>query len=255
MAKPNAQRCLSSAKHYLQPAFLICAAVLALAGGGMSIAIKTLGVYLKKEPLPLRNSLDLLDKNGLAFYSIDPNNKFKIDNEEVLENLGTQDYIQWVLEDTTVPADSPVRKCSLFITYYGRPDQVPHVPEECYTGGGNQRLDSDGLTLKVNKESTEQRIPAKYLLFTSTNNTKFSVLYLFSVNGEYKGNREGVRRTLNKNLLGKYSYFSKVEWKFFNLKFGRMIYPQKEQALEASRKLLSVILPILETEHWPAGQW
>lgn len=255
MAKPNTQRRLSGAEHYLQPAFLICAAVLALAGGGMSIAIKTLGVYLKKEPLSLRKSLELLDVNGLSFYTVGPNNKFKIDNQEVIKSLGTKDYIQWVLEDTTVPEDSPIRKCSLFITYYDLPDKVPHVPEECYTGGGNQRMDSDGLTLKVSKDSTEISIPVKYLLFASTNNTEFPVLYVFSVNGRYKSGREGVRRTLNENILGKYSYFSKVEWKFFNLKYGRMIYPGKEQAIEASRKLLGTILPILESEHWPADRW
>ena len=39
---------------YMQPAFLICTAVLAMSGSGMAIAIKSFGVYLKKEPLPLK---------------------------------------------------------------------------------------------------------------------------------------------------------------------------------------------------------
>lgn len=47
---------------YLRPAFLICAAVLAITASGMSIAIKSFGIYLKKEPLSLRKSLDLLDE-------------------------------------------------------------------------------------------------------------------------------------------------------------------------------------------------
>ena len=55
-------------KIYMRPAFLICAVLLAMAGSGMSFAIKTFGVYLKKEPLPLRKPLDLLDENGLASY-------------------------------------------------------------------------------------------------------------------------------------------------------------------------------------------
>ena len=39
---------------YTQPAFVICVAVLALAGVGMSVAKRQLGLYLKKEPLPLQ---------------------------------------------------------------------------------------------------------------------------------------------------------------------------------------------------------
>jgi len=41
---------------YFQPAFLICVAILTTAGAGMSIAVKSFGVYLKKEPLPLKKS-------------------------------------------------------------------------------------------------------------------------------------------------------------------------------------------------------
>ncbi|MHC4084712.1 MAG: hypothetical protein ACYSU3_07240, partial [Planctomycetota bacterium] len=52
-------------------------------------------------------------------------------------------------------------------------------------------------------------------------------------------------------IFSKYSYFSKVEWKFFNIRFNKLIYPGKEEAIAASQKLLSVILPILEKEHWP----
>ena len=40
---------------YLQPAFLICAAILAFAGVGLSgPVIERVGIFLKKEPLPLK---------------------------------------------------------------------------------------------------------------------------------------------------------------------------------------------------------
>ena len=55
---------------YLQPAFLICTAVLALAGVGMSVATQRLGLYLKKEPLPLKKPLDALDEGKLAPYKV-----------------------------------------------------------------------------------------------------------------------------------------------------------------------------------------
>lgn len=249
-------------KHYMQPAFLICAAVLALAGGGMSVAIKSFGIYLEKEHLPLRKPLDLLDEKGLAPYDVI--SKEKIENEEIVKNLGAEDYIQWVLEDLSAPADSAVRYCSLFITYYGLPDVVLHVPEECYLGSGYGKPESGSVTFKLNKEGVEKKIPGKYLVFGIENsnylqrNPKFPVLYLFNVNGNYANSRQKTRAILYKNLFGKYSYFCKVEWKFFNARFGAgqkliggMVYPNKDEALAASNKLLNVILPILEKEHWP----
>ena len=252
-------------KPYIQPAFLICAVVLAVAGGGMSVAIKTFGIYLEKEHLPLRKPLDLLDENGLAHYEVI--SKIKIENDEILKSLGAEDYIQWVLEDLSAPEDSDVRYCSLFITYYGLPGVVLHVPEECYLGSGYGKPESGSVTFKLNKEGSEEKIPGKYLIFSIVNsdylqkNTKFPVLYLFNVNGSYASSGPKTRAILNKNLFSKYSYFCKVEWKFFNANPGvgkrlgdAVIYPNKDEAILASVKLLNVILPVLEKEHWPVWE-
>lgn len=242
-------------KTYTQPAFLICAGTLAIAGASMSVAIKSFGIYLKKEPLPLKKSLDILDKKALAPYKVV--SAGKIEYEEVVKALGTEDYIQWHLEDVSVPADSAVRYCLLLITYYSLPNLVPHVPEECYTGSGYQRLYSDSVVFRVNKGSRQERLPGKYVVFTGESSdfwrsdTKFSVLYIFRVNDEYTNSRTDTRFVLGKNLLRRYSYFSKVEMKFFNMKFGAQTFPSKEQAVSAGQKLLGVILPLLEKEYWP----
>jgi len=201
----------------------------------------------------LKKSLDRLDEKGLAPYKVV--SKDKIESKDVVDSLGTENYIQWVMEDLDAPADSAVRYCSLFITYYELPDKVPHVPEECYMGSGFQRLASDSVALGFGV----QKIPARYLVFTSTGSdywqksTKFPVLYLFRVNKDYVNSREDVRLVLNENIRGKHSYFCKVEWKFFNMARGQRgsVYPGKDEAVAASQKLLSVILPILEREHWP----
>ncbi len=241
-------------KVYFQPAFLICVAVLAIAGGGMSIAVKSFGVYLRKEPLSLKKSLGLLDEKQLVPYSVIE--KRKILNEEIINELGTEDYIQWVFEDSDVSVDSSVRKCLLFITYYRLPDKVPHVPEECYTGGGYQRLATDSVTFEVKKTGLEEKIRGKYIVFGGAKSNlwhserTFPVLYLFKVNGEYAGSRDEARIALNKNLFRRHSYFCKIELVFNQFRLGR-IAPAKEQAVAASEKLLNVILPILEREHWP----
>jgi len=249
--------------NYLQPAFLICAAVLLITASAMPSVVKQLGIRLKKEPLPLKNPFSRLDNPGLIPYKVVA--KQEIDNTDVLETLGTEDYIQWNLEDTSVPADSKTRFCTLFITYYGMPDKVPHVPEECYIGGGLRQVSSEAAALTIRPgprgSAEERQVNARYVVFAVTSSdiwgseTTFPIFYTFSVNGEYAGRRIDVRNIMNKNLLGKYSYFSKVEWKFYNNSFGRVIYPDKQEALAASEKLLAVILPVLEKEHWPSGLW
>jgi hypothetical protein len=159
----------------------------------MSVAVKSFGIYLKKDPWPLKKSLDLLDEKGLAPYTVVT--KSKIESEDVVDSLGTKDYIQWVLEDPDAPANSAVRYCSLFITYYELPDRVPHVPEECYMGSGFQSLAPDSVTLKLGI----RKIPVRYLVFISMGSDywqksiKFPVLYFFRVNGDYVNSREDVR--------------------------------------------------------------
>jgi hypothetical protein len=150
-----------------------------------------------------------------------------------------------------------VRFCTLFITYYGLPDKVPHVPEECYIGGGFRRITSEAVALEINKGGSPRPVSVRYLVFAGATSDiwaseiTFPILYTFSVNGEYAAGREDTRLILNKNLFGKSSYFSKVEWKFYNNRTGQMVYPNKQAALAASEKLLAVVLPVLEKDHWP----
>jgi hypothetical protein len=139
--------------------------VLAAAGAGMSVTMKKLGIIFEKEPLPLKKSLELLDERDLAPYKI-VLPKLKIKNKEILEALGTEDYIQWILEDTDRAANSPIKEFLLFITYYKLPDRVPHVPEECWTGGGYQKLRSEAVIFEIsNNADFKAKIPAKYIVF------------------------------------------------------------------------------------------
>ena len=135
-------------KSYLEPAFLISVVLLVAAAVGTN----KFGL-IEKNPLPLKISLDKLDEDGLGPYKV--LTKPSITNEEILESLGTNDYIQWVLEDTETANDT-VRRMLLFITYYGKPDRVPHVPEECYTGGGFQQLASNSVQFNVKSGDFER---------------------------------------------------------------------------------------------------
>ncbi len=239
------------------------------------MAISYLGVQMIKLPLPLKKSLDNMNEQDLLPYTV--LKKQKIQNVDILKSLGTEDYLQWTLEDTNAEKTSPLKYCLLFVTYYtGNPDQVPHVPEECYFGGGHQNFGSSDLILNINfankdsygldsiennntknVDTINRRIPARYLIFSNKGDAlwgsapKFPVFYLFKVNDTYAGNRNTTRAALSANLFGKYSYFSKIEWKFYNIVYGSLIYPKKNEAIAASEKLLSTVLPLLERDHWP----
>ncbi len=238
----------------VEPAFVICAVVLTVAGAGMSIATRQLGVYLQKEPLPLRKPLGALDEVKLAPYRIVT--KHTIENDEVVRSLGTEQYIQWVLEDPCEPVTGATRRVLLFITYYELPDRVPHVPEECYTGSGFVRLSSDSVAFRIGGVDRKRSVPGRFLLFQAPAHDlwqrrgQFPVVYLFRINGEYAGDRDDARIALNRNIFSRYSYFSKIELAF-NQSYAA---PTKEDAVAASEKLLAVLLPLLEQEHWPDGK-
>jgi hypothetical protein len=254
---------------FYSPAFILCIAVLAAAAGMQQYTLNKLGVILQKEPIPLKNELDELDESKLGVYKVV--NKQKIENLEILEALGTEQYIQWIIEDTTLPKDSPFKYCSLFVTYYtGNPDRVPHVPDACYTGAGNTMLEADNIYLPLqcakNFESYEQsidlkenlKVPLRRTIFEQNNpgewisSQKFAVFYFFKANGQYGASRTTVRKIMGQNLFSKYAYFSKVEWKFFGLGGpNRIFYPDPDEQIEQSAKLMNIVLPILENDHWP----
>jgi hypothetical protein len=245
-------------KHYAQPAFLLCAAVLALAASGISLMQSHFKLWLDKEPIGLKKSLDELDESKLGPFVV--KQKIKIQSNDIVDGLGTQDYLQWVLVDSEADPESPAGSLLLFITYYGKADSVPHVPEECYTGGGFTKKSSDPITFRVagmadDGSGADREIPGRYVIFTRENSSflssglSFPVLYLFSVNRIYANTRTDARFILGKNIRGKHSYFSKVEMVFNQMRNS----PDQASATKTCDKLLSVLLPVLEHDHWPGA--
>ena len=245
-------------KNYTSPAFVICFIVLAVSCVGLDILIEKLNPYSKKLKAPLIKSLDDIDEYRLWPYKVVK--KTKIKNREILESLGTKDYIQWVLEDTTAPKNSPHRYASLFVTYYtGINDRIPHVPEECYFGAGSERLGTNNVKMQLdcpelNPGTTKKiDVPVRVLTFARSSvgslagKEVFNVSYFFKVNNSYASGRTEARNILGLNIFGKYSYFSKVEWRFFGVSENA----DYEETLKASVPLLEKVLPVLELEHWP----
>lgn len=254
----------SVVRSFCKPSFLLCAGILAVASASKEYTIRQLGVHFSKAPIPLKAPLEKMDETKLAPYLVQRKNR--ITNRDVLDSLGTEEYLQWELEDPRVPKDSPLRFCSLFITYYtGNPDMVPHVPDECYVGGGNTKLASEVLSIPIQTEETPPHIrpllpdtvQAQSILFSQLSQglvpveKQLRVQYFFKANGKYAAGRTETRTLLGSNFFSRYSYFCKVEWKFYGIDFADILYPDKEQVIEGSQKLLSIILPVLEADHWP----
>ena len=97
-------------------------------------------------------------------------------------------------------------------------------------------------------------MPGRYLVFRASGTVlvqaapQFPVLYLFRINGEYAGHRNDARMALNRNIFSSHAYFCKVEL-VFNQSFST---PTKVEAVTAGQRLLNVVLPLLEAEHWPS---
>jgi hypothetical protein len=236
----------------MQPAFVICATLLLLACVSKKAVLEFTGTFLTKIPIDLRKSFDDIDESKLTPYKV--TNKRKIENKEILGSLGTEDYIEWTLVDPDAPNGSPVKFCDLMITYYGKPDRVPHVPEECYLAAGKKQEVRKIVSLNIGGQADP--LEARLLVFSSKNaefgtGSDFSLMYFFNANESYACSRGAVRKTLGSNFRGKYSFFSKVEWKFYGMGFGGRTCPGEEQNIAASEKMISKLLPVLKNEHWP----
>ncbi len=230
--------------------FLVCFVVLVLGLIGVQ-ALVAFGISFRKERVDLKAALTSLDLTKIRPYERVGSD---IIPDEEVEALGTEEYVIWRLEDNSIgERGNPLRYVRVFITYYsGQPDQVPHVPEECFLGGGYQQLGKP-LNTEITVPALEPKygkIPLRVLSFRKESVIGGAhaptVCYLFSVNGKFVSSRTDVRMALS-NLFERYAYFSKVE-----VTFGRPGQKtEPEQVKAAAEKVLSKILPVLVEDHWP----
>jgi len=233
---------------FRERAFLVCLLFLAVSAAGVQVGAKRLGLHFVKLPLELQKPFDQLNEVNLAPYQVI--RKLQIENEDIVDELGTEDYLQWLLEDPSVAKSDPSRILMVFITYYtGDPGQVPHVPEVCYTGAGSEITEGQNRKIQIrDKEGKPVTIPVRVLseLRRIQGRERSSkIVYFFGANGGYVSSRNGLRLRLN-NWYDKYAYFSKVEVSFPN---GEGM--STEAAVKAVEKLMRKLVPILTVEHWP----
>ena len=228
---------------------------------------------VRRLAIPLRVPLAALDEGKLLPYEVLRRNVLE---PAFVEALGTDQYLSWMLEDTSVPPNDPLRYLNLLVSYYtGGGYLVPHTPDVCYLGSGYEpsqqhsttnleipRLDSptawellrvhtpggadaEGNRLRRSHTST---VPVRVCTFRKTaifDRDEVSVLYTFHGNGAFTATRDGVRLLMN--MPGRtHAYFSKVE-----VSFPRAT---REQSVAGAGKILERVLPVLIADHWPDYQ-
>ncbi len=226
--------------------FLITALVLLVSALGIDSLAKELKLNFIRSPVPLRKKLKYFNVDKMYPYRLI--HQVTLDSE-IVEALGTKDYLQMIFDDTSIKSqDAPGKLVSFFVTYYtGSLDQVPHVPDVCYQGGGYDPIGSDNTTITIPGIGLpNDKLAVRLLMFRNTKSfvpTDKVVIYFFSVNGKFKATRSEVRLALA-DIRHKYAYFSKVEIAFVG------IQPDKEKALRLTAKFLQKALPILMHDHW-----
>ncbi len=198
-----------------------------------------------KLALPLKKDLDALNAEALEPYRVLDRVTL---NSTILEALGTERYISWLLEDTSVSPNDPLRNAHLLVTYYsGGVDMVPHTPDVCMLGAGYQPAQRhENMAVQVSTLGAElQSVPVRVCTFMRTavfHKQRHSVVYTFFSNGRFVCDRDRLRIVIN-DPRDTYAFFSKVE-----ISFPRAT---RTQSVDGARKLLERVLPVLIEDHWP----
>lgn len=249
------RRRLASFRYYALLTVLVASAL------GMQILATALGHYFRKSPVPLKKPLARMDHRALL-----PEYELHVQpppalSDEVIETLGTRDFLQWVVVDRQRSRSDPLCVANVFISYYtGKPDQVPHVPEECMQAGGFRwNGQADTVSVAVSGLGPEpQKIPVRALQFEgggpigglSAERPRFDVFYFFISNWDFMTTRTEVR-IAQANLIEKYAYYAKIEVKFTDYDRIRSSADRAE-SIRALEPLLSKIIPMLMRDHIPA---
>ena len=266
----------------VRSAFVAGCATLVVGGVGFRVALAQLQVYLKKEPVPLREPLDTLPAKLGRWKQVGKDTTF---SDALIEELGPRNYL-----DRFYAIDGVAEKgiVEVHAAYYtGMVDTVPHIPERCWGAGGLVQLGdivtmplaiaglgepaadapenrATGLrypmatvTDPVTRRSEPVALPVGEMAMTLTTfqDPKASRLvqfggYFFIANGRCTPSTFGVR-ALAFNLTDRYAYYCKVQ---LSGRYPEGAPPASERFRADSEDFLSQLLPHLmrRLPDWPS---
>ena len=255
----TARSAVARAKGRTSARYWVCLGVLVLAAGGLRSAADWFGWKIRKEALPLKRPLAQFEARKLGpRYELNRGMMDQLEpmSEDLIESLGTREYVQLFLTDTQKAADDPTAVAMLFITYYtGMPDLVPHVPDECMAAAGYDQVSAMASAVRVpGCGAPNDEVPLRVLEFQGRRNThaygvgsdNVWVMYFFHANGGYTTTRNGVRASMM-NPWQRYAYYAKIELTFSN---GRSARAGRDASVAAAEPLLARVLPALLKDHF-----
>lgn len=219
------------------------------------------GTVIRKAALPLKKDLDALDRDKLTYVDEATGKRYRYRmvgsaiqlEPEMVNELGTEDYVGWRLQAVEDGSMKPVGEPLMFFAshYTGKPDQVPHVAEQCMLGNGYTLTGSRVIEIDVpGLPDKDRTVPLSVLFFKRgrQGQERTIVLYTFRTNDVWKADRDGVRWVLS-DVFVPYAYFSKVE-------ISIALPPDMPEravndGIESATRFLRAALPILMREHWP----
>lgn len=240
--------------------FVVVAVILAASAAGMQVLAKVMQGYFTKMPIPLKKPFDEFDKYKLGpeFSRNADTDRIPPLSEDMEASLGTTEYATWILTDNARP-ESPLGRATVFVTYYtGKPDMVPHVPDECMLSGGWERVwgprtvDIDvpgvgapGDKVAVRVQTFEEQ---SSMMRTGKAPRQSTVGYLFHANGQFVTTREAVRIS-QMNLTDRYAYYAKIQVDLTHLQLNEN--DDRADEIAEIERVMKKLLPILVSEHLP----
>lgn len=230
---------------FLTPPFVLAMVMLGTASILVGPVARWMDFKPAKAAIPLRAPLGAMDVTAIHPYRVVHRHVLE---STIVEALGTDQYLSWSLEDTSVPPSDPLRRALLFVTYdTGGQNLVPHTPDECRLGAGYQPArPHENLEVEVpSLRSGRTKVPIRVCTFMKTavfNREEMSVVYTFHCNGRFVASRTGVRLLFH-DPKDTYAYFSKVEVSFPGA--------TREQTVVGAVKLFDRVLPVLVNNQWP----
>lgn len=226
-----------SSPRFFDGAFIIVAAILAVAAIGLNTTIQKMQLSFRKEPVSLQKSLKELSPTFGPWVQVTVDERV---NHELEDALGTDEYVfRDYVDSRKVPADvieafrgkktaerlqmlqalrmkTPEAVMNVAVTYYtGMVDTVAHIPDRCYIADGFEPSSYDIRRWDCfASRSSDNQAAARFIHFVDQvadrKSVSRNVAYFFHVNGRYTNDPLDVRATLQ-DLFQKHGYYAKVE--------------------------------------------
>jgi len=223
--------------------FLAAATLLLLAAFLLRPAVARVARTYTKQPAAIRRPLRQLDFASLPSFEA----RWKVRLYDApTQDIGTEEYVRAAIWGPQENAAGPME---FFVTYYSDPaDKVPHTPDVCGRQAGWTVKRMSAMDLAVAwPPARSSDCTANQVTMTNSQGDMLTV-FLFVAEGRFCKTRNQVRWQLAMPGNRK-TYFSKVE-------VAAPIGPDGDEtaAVEACRRLLRQVLPILLEEHFPASE-